>query len=178
MDAGRCIANLPIENRGAIPLKLRSLVGDWVFGCDICQEVCPYNRGRSPARNLPQRAADPWPEFSAEGGAGTRVPLQTLLGMGTDAEAFQRFAGTPLLRAKRSGLLRNAAVAAGNSQSLQLTKPLINLLHSDPDPLVRAHSAWALGRIGTAEATGSLSQALWTEQNPSVLQEIRATLQT
>lgn len=138
LDAGRCISNLTIENRGAIPAELRAGTKDWVFGCDICQEVCPYNRARTPAR---------WPEFSPKSGAGALLSLESLLVCRTEEEFHARFAGTPLMRAKRPGLLRNAAVAAGNSGLPELIQPLKDLLRSDPDPMVREHAAWALGRL-------------------------------
>ncbi len=178
LDAGRCIANLTIENRGAIPPELRPLVGDWLFGCDICQEVCPYNKGPALPEPLPAgpgHRADAWPEFSATAGAGTQLPLQELLL--SREEASGRYAGTPLMRAKRAGLLRNAAVAAGNLAAPELSRPLANLLQSDPDALVRAHAAWALGRIRSKGTAQLLSQALQTEQDPMVRKEIQAALQ-
>ena len=135
LDARRCISYLTIELRGPIPIELRPLVGNWVFGCDVCQEVCPYNR-TAPASALPGLQAD------VENGAR---PLRELLAL--DEAAFRaQFRGTPVLRAGRRGLVRNACVAAGNSGDRSLAAPLAALL-SDEEPLVRQHAAWALERL-------------------------------
>jgi epoxyqueuosine reductase len=107
LDARRCISYLTIELREAIDPGLRPQMGDWIFGCDICQEVCPYNHSKG---------EPPWPEFGPENGAGVSLPLEEILRIQTDEEFSARFAGTPLMRAKREGLLRNAAIAAGNSR--------------------------------------------------------------
>lgn len=136
LDARRCISYLTIELRGPIPVELRPLMGNWVFGCDVCQEVCPYNRAAPPA-TLPALQAD------VENGA---LPLSELLAL--DEAGFRaRFKGTPLLRAKRRGLVRNACVAAGNSGDRALVASLAPLL-TDAEALVREHAAWALGRLG------------------------------
>jgi epoxyqueuosine reductase len=135
LDARRCISYLTIELRGPIPQELRPLMGNWVFGCDVCQEVCPYNRAAPPA-TLPGLQAD------IENGA---LPLVDLLAL-DEAGFRKRFRGTPVIRAKRGGLVRNACVAAGNSGDPGLTPALTPLLR-DPDPLVREHAAWALDRL-------------------------------
>ena len=167
LDAGLCIANLTIENRGPIPEKLRPQVGNWVFGCDICQEVCPYNRAKNPSR---------WEEFHPESGAGGDLPLASLLQIREESAYTARFTGTPLMRPGRPGLLRNAAVAAGNSGSPELVPDLLQALQSDPDPSVRSHSAWALGKIGTSATIHGLRETLSSEQDPAVLQEIRQAI--
>ena len=115
-------------------------MGNWVFGCDVCQEVCPYNRV-APVATHPGLLAD------AENGA---LPLAELLTM-DEARFRARFRGTPLLRSKRRGLARNACVAAGNSGDPTLGRPSQPLL-SDDEPLVRGHAAWALGRLGGCES--------------------------
>ncbi len=140
LNARRCISYLTIELRGSIPVELRPLMGNWVFGCDVCQAVCPYNRQAPPARNL---------TFSAE---LDRVapPLAELLAL-DDAAFRARFRGTPLLRAKRRGLVRNACVAAGNSGDVSLIPALTPLL-ADAEPLVREHAAWALARLAGGSA--------------------------
>jgi epoxyqueuosine reductase len=132
LDATRCISYLTIELRSSVPLPLRSEMGDWVFGCDICQEVCPWNR-RAPASS--EGAFAPAPESNP-------VLLADLLTM-TDSDFRVRFRGTPLRRAKRRGLLRNAAIAAGNQRAPELLAALVRGL-SDPEPLVRDACAWAL----------------------------------
>ncbi len=188
--------------RGPIPRDLRPLVGDWVFGCDVCQEVCPYNRGSFPAVETAATFAkstcvdsdsehpavetatfakstcvDSGPVGAGRLRTGSRDfqspgfwPLSELLAL--DEATFRaRFRGTPVLRAKRRGLVRNACVAAGNSGDPALVPALIALL-ADPEPLIRGHAAWALGRLGGAEAQYALSGALAAEGDPWVREEI------
>jgi epoxyqueuosine reductase len=135
LDARRCISYLTIELRGPIPTELREPMGQWVFGCDICQEVCPWNRKAPP---------------SAEPAWRTRPDLQALdllEIMGLDEEAFrQRFKGTALFRAKRSGLLRNAAIVLGN-QRQSMALPVLTKALTDRDPVVREAVAWAISKI-------------------------------
>lgn len=164
LDARLCISYLTIELRGPIPRDLRPLMGNWVFGCDVCQEVCPYNRF-APATEDAGLAAD------VENGA---LPLAELLAL--DDTGFRaRFKGTPMLRAKRRGLVRNACVAAGNSGDLNLVSPLTALLQ-DGEPLVRGHAAWALGRLGGASAFAALGGALLAESDTYVREEIEFAL--
>jgi epoxyqueuosine reductase len=165
LDARRCISYLTIELRGPIPRELRPRMGNWVFGCDVCQEVCPYNRW-APATERAALAAD------AENGA---IPLSELLAL--DEAGFRaRFMGTPVLRTKRRGLVRNACVAAGNSGDARLVEPLTLLLR-DVEPLARGHSAWALGRLGGASAARALQAALLQEDDGYVREEIELALQ-
>lgn len=148
LDARRCIAYLTIEMRGPIPLDLRQRMGNWVFGCDVCQEVCPYNRDAGAATWLtlaPDRTR-------------ASLPLPELLGLEED-DFRTRFRGTSVLRAKRRGLVRNACVAAGNSRDPSAL-PILARLLEDPEPLVREHAAWAFGRIGGPEADGALFRAV------------------
>ncbi len=136
MDARRCISYLTIELKGPIPRELRATMGNRVFGCDICQEVCPWNwKFAEPAREPAYRA-----------GPDTEGPdLVRLLAM-TEGEFATRFSGSPVKRAKRRGLLRNVAVALGNWGRPEAAPVLISAL-DDPEPLIRGHAAWALGRI-------------------------------
>src|ERR687885_1989879 len=166
VDARLCISYLTIENRGEIPRDLRPLVGDWTFGCDVCQEACPYNK-RKATRSR-------WPEFAEEAGAGPYLEIEEVLGIRTDEEFERRFAGTPLTRPGRAGLLRNCCVAAGNTRLERAVPVLIQCLHEDPSPLVRAHAAWALGEIGGAEA--ELREAAERETDPRCLEEIELVL--
>jgi epoxyqueuosine reductase len=135
LDAGRCISYLTIELKGAIPDEHRVAVGRQVFGCDICQDVCPWNRRR--------RHHGP-PAFAAR--AGLESPsLEDLAAL--DADAFRaRFQHSPIKRAKRRGLLRNVAVALGNSGDPS-HRPLLERLAADEDPLIREHALWALQRL-------------------------------
>jgi epoxyqueuosine reductase len=140
LDARRCISYLTIELRGSIPVELRPLMGNWVFGCDVCQAVCPYNRHAPQAQNLMYIT-----ELDR-----VAPPLADLLAL--DEAAFRaRFRGTPLMRAKRRGLVRNACVAAGNSGDASLI-PALTLLLADAEPLVREHASWALARLAGGSA--------------------------
>ncbi len=160
VDNARCISYLTIENRGPIPRELRPLMQDWVFGCDICQDVCPVNRKA-------QAAIQP---ITAAGQGGALLDLVDLLEM--SEEGFRsRFAGTSIMRAKRVGMQRNACVALGNLGNAMAVPALSMALHH-PEPLVRGHAAWALGRIGGQPATDTLAAAAGAESDPSVLEEI------
>jgi len=135
LDARRCISYLTIELRGPIPRELRAPMGDWVFGCDICQEVCPWNR-KAPAAAEP--AFQPRADLES-------VDLVELLKLSED-EFRQRFRGTALTRAKRRGLLRNAAIALGN-QGNPATLPALQRALGDSEPLIREAAQWAIERI-------------------------------
>ena len=135
LDATRCISYLTIELRDAIPAELRPGVGDWLFGCDICQEVCPWNH-RAP---LSQEE-----DFQPRADANP-VELAGLFSL--DDAAFRRlFRHTPLWRSRRRGILRNAAIVLGNQRALHAVEALTTGLN-DPEPLVREASAWALEQI-------------------------------
>lgn len=163
IDNARCISHLTIENRGPIPRPLRPLIGDWIFGCDLCQEVCPVNRKAQPAQE---------PTFGRHELA--TVDLIALLEM-SDADFRERFQGTPILRAKRVGLQRNACVALGNGKNPAAIPALTRALQQS-EPLVRAHAAWALGQIGGTTATAALQTAATQEKDPEVLAEIQSAL--
>jgi epoxyqueuosine reductase len=160
LDARRCISYLTIELRRPIPIDLRPRMGNWVFGCDICQEACPYNRAAPTAA---------WPALQPDRTRAT-LPLLDLLSLG-DEDFRARFRGTSVLRAKRRGLVRNACVAAGNCGD-PAAAPILAQLLEDPDPMVRGHAAWALGRIGGAAASAALAAA--SETDPWVSGEISA----
>jgi epoxyqueuosine reductase len=138
LDARRCISYLTIELRGEVPEAQREGIGAHVFGCDICQDVCPWNRRR---RRRGRRAFEPRPGGFAPG-------LADLAAL--DAAGFrERFRRSPVKRAKRRGLLRNVAVALGNAGDVA-HRPVLERLAADEDPVVRAHAEWALGRLGRA----------------------------
>ncbi len=150
LDARRCISYLTIEHRGSLPRELRPALGPWLFGCDACQDVCPFNR-------FAQRA--PWPELAPSEGVGPRLELAGLLALhGEDAFAA-RFAGTPLLRPGRAGLVRNAAVVARNVGAASLVPALARLVREDPDAIVREHALWALTGLDAARAKRSAARA-------------------
>lgn len=169
VDARLCISYLTIELRGAIPRALRRKIGSWVFGCDVCQDVCPWNA----APKTPGRA-----EFRPATEEDMAPSLPALLAL--DDEAFRRrFRGTPLLRPKRRGILRNAAVALGNHRDPRGTPALAAAL-LDVEPLVRGHAAWALGEIALAAgdrgAQTALEAARPREADAFVREEIDAAL--
>jgi epoxyqueuosine reductase len=141
-------------------------MGNHVFGCDICQEVCPYN-----VKAVPTDEA----AFSPREGlyAPELVPLLSL----SEEEFKKRFRGSPITRAKRRGFLRNVAVALGNLKSVEAVPALIQAL-DDHDPLVRLHVAWALGQIGTSESLEALRKRLETEADPEVKEEINEAMAT
>jgi len=165
LDARRCISYLTIERRGPIPRDLRPLVGDWVFGCDVCQEVCPWNRFAPPAREarLHARGLDDW-------------SLERFLTM--DEPTFRRvFETSPIRRARREGFLRNVCVALGNRGGTGPVPALARALADDVSPLVRAHAAWALGAISARHpgardaARAALAPARHHDPDPSVREE-------
>jgi epoxyqueuosine reductase len=174
VDARRCLSYLTIELKGPIPEEFRDKLGEWVFGCDICQEVCPWNR-RAPAA---EEAG-----FEAPDREAVRPSLIQLLAL--DEEGFrERFRGRAVWRARRRGLLRNAALALGNALARGLPPEareagitaLARALR-DPEPVIRGAAAWALGRVDDSAGLAALRKALAAEQNASVQQEIQSALE-
>jgi epoxyqueuosine reductase len=141
LDARRCISYLTIELKDAIPPDLRPLMGNWVYGCDVCQQACPWQRFAKPTQEQSFRAKEP----------GRAAPLLTELVELSEAAFRQRYAGTPILHIGRARLLRNAAVALGNWGDERAVPALAKAL-SDPDPLIHDHVAWALEHIGSRAA--------------------------
>jgi epoxyqueuosine reductase len=166
IDSHRCISYQTIENKGPIAADLRSKMGDWVFGCDICQSVCPWNQRFAAPEGHPALA--PRPDIP-------RPVLREELSL--TQEAFkQKFVGSPILRAKRRGYLRNVAVALGSQQDTAAVPALARSLENEPEPLIRAHAAWALGQMRTALARQALEKSLQQDPDPTVQAEIRAVL--
>lgn len=140
LDARRCISYLTIELKGDIPIDLRRRMGNWIFGCDICQDVCPYVRRFSqPAHSALSRA---FYLVDVECAAPKLIDVLRLDRAGFNA----RFKGTPILRAKRRGLLRNACVAAANWGDASLL-PALHTLATDGEPLIRSHALWAISQM-------------------------------
>jgi epoxyqueuosine reductase len=135
LDATRCISNLTIEKRGSVPLELRAGIGHHVFGCDICQDVCPWNR-RAPVTSAPEFQPRP----------GLVNPALEWLACLNDEEFRETFRGSPIKRAKRSGIRRNAVIAMGNSGNRDFL-PRLQALAEDADPLVAEHARWAIERL-------------------------------
>ena len=187
VDSRRCISYHTIELKGPIPAAFRPQLGTWVFGCDICQDVCPWNR----------RAPDSKARDFAPANARATPSLLKLLAL-DEAGFRQEFAGTPLVRTKRRGLLRNGAIVLGNQLAaakkeaalspgdeaqahgkkdaiLEALQILYRCLQ-DAEPLIRGAAAWALGQAGINAAQNALQQARQNENDPYVRQEINQAL--
>ena len=166
MDARRCISYLTIELKGPIPRELRPLIGNRVYGCDICQEVCPHNSPKFIQITSEQA-------FLARQGVHGEELIK-LMGLSQD-EFSQLFRRSPVKRAKRRGLLRNVAVALGNWGS-PAAVPALSAALADSEPLIRGHAAWALGRIGGWSAREALLSSAPVEQEAWVQEEIALAL--
>jgi epoxyqueuosine reductase len=165
LDARRCISYLTIELKGPIPRALRPLVGNHVFGCDICQAVCPFNASPRDKPADPELAARP--DFD-------HVSLVDLLEL--TSSAYRRLVrDSALRRVTRHQLARNAAVALGNSGDASVVPHLVRVLESTRRPLVRVHAAWALGRLGGEPARRALERALH-DADHEVAEEARLSL--
>lgn len=164
LDATRCISYLTIELRGMATAELREGIGDWLFGCDVCQDVCPWNRGALQS-NEPSFAPAP---------AANPVELAELFDL-NDEQFRERFRRTPLWRAKRRGILRNAAFVLGNQRTADSIDALARGL-DDHEPLVRQACAWALGRFPDRNTHQTLSERLTVEDDPQVREEIESAL--
>jgi epoxyqueuosine reductase len=165
LDARKCISYLTIELRDQpIPEALRPGMQDWMFGCDVCQEVCPWNR-KAPTSGEP--AFQPVEAF-------TPVDACELLTL--DEAAFQeRFQSTPMSRARRAGLLRNAAIVLGNRGDQSAVPALMSGL-ADAEPLLRGAAAWALGQLGDTETRDALQARLKVETETDVIEELQRAL--
>lgn len=169
LDTPTCISFHTIENRGTIPRELRHLFGDWIFGCDDCQEVCPVNRRAIEGRLSSLRGYQDDDAFPA---------LHQLLTM-DDQQFRARYRGSAVTRTKRRGLVRNACVALGNLRDETSVGPLLSIVH-DPsnEPLIRAHAAWAVGRIGGHQARTGLEKASKAVVNNQALDPVLGTYVT
>src|ERR1700730_6502807 len=169
LDNRRCISFWTIEHRGVIPMEMRPLIGDWIFGCDLCQEICPVNV--SPRAAAPDaRAVEAFgPMIDA------RPRLEELLTL--DEERFAaRYRDSAVWRTRRSGLLRNVCIALGNIAD-RSSVPVLATAQDDGDALIRGHAAWALGRLGGAAARAHLQRALRRETDAWVRDECALALQ-
>lgn len=165
LDARRCISYLTIELKGSIPHELRPLMGTRVFGCDVCQQVCPWNRFATSEADpaFDHQRVVPEPNLLAELALSTK-------------DFNHKYRHSPLRRAKRRGYLRNVAVALGNVGDPEAVEQLTQAMLYDHEPLVQAHAAWAIGRFGSAPARQALERAISTESDPMVILEIQNSL--
>lgn len=169
LDARRCISYLTIELTGPIPRELRSAIGTRVFGCDVCQEVCPFNAGSAQPPSAPEFA--PRPELEV-------VDLVALLEL-TSSGYRKLVRKTALRRAHRATLSRNAAIALGNSGDVRAVEPLSRALDGHPLALVRGHAAWALGelrRVAGDAGREALERAVRKDADSWVREEARLAL--
>ncbi|MDX1993635.1 MAG: tRNA epoxyqueuosine(34) reductase QueG [bacterium] len=165
LDARRCISYLTIEHKGWVDPTLRPLMGNWVYGCDICQDVCPWQRFTMPTQESAFFPVD------VDRAAPRLLDLLAL-----NDSAFQAwFADSAVARIKRERLVRNACVAAGNWRDEAALPPLMTLL-DDPSSLIRGHAAWALGQLKTSAARRTLAKRLEHEQNTVVRMEVAGAL--
>lgn len=164
LDSRRCISYLTIELREDIPEAFRESMGNLVYGCDICQDVCPWNR-KSPVSGVE--------EFKPR--ESNRSPeLRVMARMSAD-DFRERFRGSAIKRTRWRGLMRNVAVAMGNARDPDMIPELRSLLHTE-EPMVRRHAAWALARIGTPEAVQALRQRKEKESDQETLKTLESLL--
>ncbi len=167
VDSNRCLSYLTIENKNAIPLTMRKKIGDWLFGCEICQQVCPWNKKLSNSQT--DGIFTPHSEIPI-----ANLAAELLL---SPQDFNQKFKNSPIKRSKRRGYLRNVAVVLGNHQDPAGVPALLHAI-SDIEPLVRAHAAWALAQIGGDAAKTGLQIANSRETDAYVLSEICTALST
>jgi epoxyqueuosine reductase len=179
LDARRCISYLTIEKRGALTVQERRWLGEWIFGCDVCQEVCPFNTISIKAR----KRAD-CRELDSGAGVGQALSLGEVLGLRSDKAFIARFAGTALMRAKREGLLRNAAIVAANTAAECVVDSLEAASREDPSPVVRQHALWshwelcALLGSGARQRSVGLLESCRSDPNEGVRSEVESCLGT
>jgi epoxyqueuosine reductase len=162
LDATRCISYLTIELKGPIPGELRPKMGEWIFGCDICQIVCPWNE------RFAEPKGDPAFTISQPPVLGEELKLST-------GEFNKKFKTSPIRRSKRRGYLRNVSVALGNAAQTVNVQAISNGL-ADKEALIRGHAAWALGKTGGETAREALKKAAINESDPWVQKEIQNAL--
>lgn len=171
LDARRCISYLTIEKRSALTAAERAAIGAWIFGCDICQDVCPFNH-----RAIKLRQPEAIPEFDRSEGVGPLLDLSMVLALTSEGEFRRRFERTALVRARRKTLVRNGVIVAANTGAVALTGRIAELARTDSSPLVRSHGLWAVWQLerrfhaGVVDLTGLLNRA-GRDPSPEVRRE-------
>jgi len=163
LDARRCISYLTIEFRGIIPRELRPAMGQWLFGCDLCQSCCPFEVNSSAAGEA---------EFS--GAASLEIGLGELLAL-DDAGFRERFRRTPLWRPRRAGLLRNAVIVVANGEHHQHL-PAVRELLRDGSAVLREVASWCVARLGDTESRPALQEAARVESDAAIQTSMREDL--
>jgi len=151
LDARLCISYLTIENKASIPVELRKKIGSWIFGCDLCQVICPYNTKIKTTN---------WEEFKPSSGVGHWLSLKEVLSIRSEEEFHNKFCHTPLARPKRQGLLRNAAIVAGNRLSEDALSELIWLAENESNFVIREHVLWALSKYEDRKVKQTVEMSL------------------
>jgi epoxyqueuosine reductase len=164
LDARRCISYLTVEFRGVIPREIRPFIGSRIYGCDDCQDACPWNR-----KPLPANAIELMPQ------AGNYAPQLLSLAAISREEFDRRFVDSPIRRITRDVFIRNIMIALGNSSQIE-SVPVLEKALRDFSPLVRAHAVWALGQMPGSETSSALESARKRESDASVLEEMDAVL--
>lgn len=174
VNSNKCISYLTIENKEGIPLELRKQLGRWVFGCDVCQEVCPYNQKPNPA---------PWEEFSPDKGAGHYLDLFSILNTESQDVFHERFIRTPLRRPKLRGMTRNALTVIGNilgdcassctitvsdEQQSDAVAKLFMFLKTAPEEMLKEHAYWALAQYDDLKTRKKLKQFIDSEESQTI----------
>jgi epoxyqueuosine reductase len=177
LDARRCISYLTIEKRGTLSVQERLWLGEWLFGCDVCQEVCPFN-----GIAIKKKRSPVVPEFESTAGVGQMLSLNEILSIRTEEQFVKRFAGTPLMRTKREGLVRNAAVVAANTHAEMTLRALEDAIRCDESPIVRRHALWShweiSARLGEAahDQSAMILESCRRDADDGVQDEVLACL--
>ncbi len=175
LDSRKCISYLSIEKRGALDVPERKALGEWVFGCDVCQEVCPYNH-----RAMRGNGGQPEADFHPEMGVGPLLNLTEVLALRTEESYKRYFSRTALLRQRRAGLLRNAACVAANTQAVNCLPALEDAILHDRSPVVRLTCLWAYCQLSNLESVrgrvraGAICHKLMADSDSAVRAEAQA----
>lgn len=169
LDSNRCISYLTIEKRGMLDGDEREMIGEWLFGCDICQEVCPFNHA-----SLKREVSADLEVFDAQSGCGPYLDLGELFAIRRDSDFLSRFAGTPLMRARREGLLRNALAVAVNLDYSELIPDIATLLSEDRSEQIRAHALWALATLVGQHESSIRAKSLIEQAGRDVSEVVRS----
>lgn len=173
LNAGKCISYLSIEKKGQLSHPEREMLGDWIFGCDICQEVCPFNHGPLKHGSAPDLA-----ELAPSFGVGPLINLKELLQITNQQDFKKKFLGTALLRSKREGLLRNAICVAVNTDCEDLIPDLHSLATTDSSPLLRQFGLWGMIKLkqknsGLVQADREFLQKAFSDPAEQVITEAK-----